>query len=83
MNWSLLGGQAQGIKIGAPLGPLTPSQFPAPDGLTPGEIPNCGIRLGFTSRFINLVSRVGVADTDETMAERATTAKMNFMILFE
>jgi len=62
-----------------PLAPLIPSQFPVPDGLTPAVIPNCGIRSLGTSRFIYLLDKAGIADTDETTAERAKIAKMNCM----
>jgi hypothetical protein len=74
MNCSLGGGQSQGILIGWPMGPSTPSQSPVPDGLRPAVIPNCGIRSEGTSRFMYLLNRVGVADTDETTAERAKIA---------
>jgi hypothetical protein len=49
----------------------------------PAVTPNWGIRLESTSRFMNLLCGAGVADTNETMAEKARTAWMNFMTLVE
>jgi hypothetical protein len=83
MNWSLLGGQSQGIAIGWPLEPVTPVQLPELPSLMPGVTSNWGIRLEFTSRFMNLLCGAGVADTNETIAEKARTTWMNFMTLVE
>lgn len=83
MNCSLLGGHSQGIAIGWPLGPGIPAQLAELSSLMPGVTPNWGIRSEFTSRLMNLLCGAGVADTNETIAEKARTAWMNFMTLVE
>ena len=44
MNAERSGGQEQGILIGRPLGPVTPSQSPVPVGFKPLTRPRSGAR---------------------------------------
>lgn len=69
-----------GILIATPWAFATPSQSPVPVGLTPGEMPNCGTRLGSTPR---LESLRGPADTDTRAAKETKAVLINFMMNVE